>query len=137
MDAAITIPVEIEGLRGVVIYVALCPWGHATGSTFREEETLKAVAKRLSMDGPSEIASQPITDFAWGVRVRNCLTKLEIRTMGQLAGKTASELLAVRNFGRTGLVQVERQLAMVGLSLKEEGGFHGDQRGSDDGVGLG
>jgi len=53
MDAAITIPVKVEGLRGVVVYVALVPRGaYDPGSTFREEETLLEVAKRITLKGP-------------------------------------------------------------------------------------
>lgn len=64
----------------------------------------------------------PIKDLEFSVRSRNCLEQENMRTLGELAQKTASELLAIKNFGKKSLYEVREKLAQYGLSLKNEEG---------------
>ena len=41
----------------------------------------------------------PVTDFELSVRARNCLKKMQIRTLGDLLKITEAELLSYKNFG--------------------------------------
>ncbi|MCU0722885.1 MAG: tetratricopeptide repeat protein, partial [Planctomycetes bacterium] len=59
----------------------------------------------------------PITDFELSVRSRNCLSKMKIRTLGDLVQKTEAELLSYKNFGETSLSEIKAILDSKGLHL--------------------
>jgi len=59
----------------------------------------------------------PVTDFELTVRARNCLKKMNIRTLGDLLRVTESELLAYKNFGEASLTEIKEMLAAKGLRL--------------------
>ena len=52
----------------------------------------------------------------------NCLQQENIRTLGELAQKRASDLLAIKNFGKKSLYEIREKLAQYGLSLKDDEG---------------
>ncbi|GIW72019.1 MAG: hypothetical protein KatS3mg102_1561 [Planctomycetota bacterium] len=68
-------------------------------------------------DRRNAILRIPITDFELSVRARNCLNKMEIRTLGDLVVKTEEELLSYKNFGETSLQEIKQLLAQKGLKL--------------------
>lgn len=77
-------------------------------------------------DRQSAILKIPVTDFELSVRSRNCLNKMNIRTLGDLIQMSEQDLLAHKNFGETSLMEVKQMLAQKGLRLgqgKMEGGF--------------
>ena len=51
------------------------------------------------------------------VRAGNCLEAAKITTLGELVKMTEADLLELRSFGMTSLVEVKEKLAKVGLSL--------------------
>ena len=59
----------------------------------------------------------PITDFELSVRSRNCLKKMNIRTLGDLLKTSEQELLSYKNFGETSLNEIKALLAQKGLRL--------------------
>jgi DNA-directed RNA polymerase subunit alpha len=59
----------------------------------------------------------PITDFELSVRSRNCLKKMNIRTLGDLLRTGEQELLSYKNFGETSLNEIKALLASKGLRL--------------------
>src|SRR6478672_10681673 len=59
----------------------------------------------------------PITDFELSVRSRNCLKKMNIRSLGDLLKTTEQELLSYKNFGETSLNEIKALLASKGLRL--------------------
>ncbi len=59
----------------------------------------------------------PITDFELSVRSRNCLKKMNIRTLGDLLRTSEQELLSYKNFGETSLNEIKALLASKGLRL--------------------
>lgn len=61
-----------------------------------------------------------ITELNLSVRSRKCTYKLEIHTISALIQRTAKDLLAVKNFGKTSLEEVRRKLAERGLKLKDD-----------------
>lgn len=76
-------------------------------------------------DRQSAVLKIPVTDFELSVRSRNCLNKMNIKTLGDLIQMTEQELLAHKNFGETSLMEVKQMLAQKGLRLgqgKIEGG---------------
>lgn len=59
----------------------------------------------------------PVTDFELSVRSRNCLKKMNIRSLGDLLRVSEPELLAYKNFGETSLSEIKALLAAKGLRL--------------------
>jgi len=83
----------------------------ASGDMFYDED---AQRKR---DRASQVLNVPVSDFELSVRSRNCLQKMGIHTLGDLARCTEQELLSSKNFGETSLVEIRDMLASKGLSL--------------------
>lgn len=59
----------------------------------------------------------PVSDFELSVRSRNCLTSMDIMTLGDLVKRTESEMLAFKNFGETSLREIRDILGSKGLRL--------------------
>lgn len=59
----------------------------------------------------------PVTDFELSVRSRNCLRKMNIRTLGDLTRTTEAALLASKNFGETSLSEIKEMMTSKGLRL--------------------
>jgi DNA-directed RNA polymerase subunit alpha len=65
----------------------------------------------------NQILETPISDFELSVRSRNCLRKMNIRTLGDLLNITEAELLSYKNFGETSLREIKGILDQKGLHL--------------------
>ena len=92
----------------------------ASRDMFYDEEQARDLAKRSAM------LDIPVTDFELSVRARNCLKKMQIRTLGDLLKISEAELLSYKNFGETSLVEIKNMLALRGLRLGQglEGQFN-------------
>ena len=53
-----------------------------------------------------QVMENPIADFELSVRSRNCLKRMNIRTLGDLTRASEAQLLASKNFGETSLEEV-------------------------------
>jgi DNA-directed RNA polymerase subunit alpha len=71
----------------------------------------------------------PVTDFELSVRSRNCLRKMNIRTLGDLTRTTEAALLSSKNFGETSLAEIKEMMQAKGLRLGMA--LEGDDRGHD------
>ena len=78
---------------------------------YYDEEVARDAAKTAAM------MNTPVTDFELSVRARNCLKKMDIRTLGDLLKVTEAELLSYKNFGETSLVEIKHMLQARGLRL--------------------
>jgi DNA-directed RNA polymerase subunit alpha len=67
--------------------------------------------------GYDKVLEIPVTDFELSVRSRNCLKKMNIRTLGDLTRVSREQLLSSKNFGETSLKEIEDMLATKGLRL--------------------
>ncbi len=83
----------------------------ASKDMFYDEGEARDLAKR------NALLDTPVTDFELSVRARNCLKKMEIRTLGDLLKVSEAELLAYKNFGETSLVEINSMLLSKGLRL--------------------
>ncbi len=83
----------------------------AASDQFYDEEAMKR-RERLTA-----VLSIPVTDFELSVRSRNCLQKMGIFTLGDLARCSEQELLTSKNFGETSLDEIREMLMSKGLSL--------------------
>jgi DNA-directed RNA polymerase subunit alpha len=68
-------------------------------------------------DRMTQVLSIPVSDFELSVRSRNCLQKMGIYTLGDLARCSEAELLSSKNFGETSLDEIREMLTSKGLSL--------------------
>jgi DNA-directed RNA polymerase subunit alpha len=76
-----------------------------------DEDSEKRTEKR------NALLETPVTDFELSVRARNCLKKMNIRTLGDLLKITEAELLGYKNFGETSLEEIKTMLTNKGLRL--------------------
>lgn len=60
---------------------------------------------------PSTVYETPIEDFNLSVRAYNCLKRAGITKAGQVLEMTVDDLLAVRNFGRKSLYELQEKLS--------------------------
>lgn len=74
-------------------------------------------------DGDRDVAKRnalldtPVTDFDLSVRARNCLKKMNIRSLGDLLRVSEAELMGYKNFGEATLVEIKQMLSGKGLRL--------------------
>jgi len=78
---------------------------------FYDEEKEKKKSRK------NQILETPISDFELSVRSRNCLRKMNLRTLGDLLNITEAELLSYKNFGETSLREIKVVLEQKGLHL--------------------
>jgi DNA-directed RNA polymerase subunit alpha len=83
----------------------------ATPLTLPEPEP---AAKLLNL---KERLALPISDLDLSVRASNCLESENIKTIGDLVRLSEADLLAMKNFGKTSLREVDQKLRSVGLKL--------------------
>lgn len=83
----------------------------ASREMFYDEDHDRDVVKR------NALLDTPVTDFELSVRARNCLKKMNIRSLGDLLRVSESELLSYKNFGEASLQEIRDMLTMKGLRL--------------------
>jgi len=83
----------------------------ASRSMYFDEDMARLRDKHGSM------LETPVTDFELSVRARNCLKKMNIRTLGDLLRVSEAELMAYKNFGETTLTEIKQMLTANNLRL--------------------
>ena len=78
---------------------------------YYDEDIARDAAKNTAL------MNTPVTDFELSVRARNCLKKMQIRSLGDLLKISESELLSYKNFGETSLTEIKHMLTARGLRL--------------------
>lgn len=74
-----------------------------------EEDSADEVNKKLAV---------PVSELDLSVRASNCLEYAKIKTIGELVVREEEELLELKNFGKTTLVEIKKKLNQLGLSFK-------------------
>jgi DNA-directed RNA polymerase subunit alpha len=69
------------------------------------------------LKGIQGILNTPVEELELSVRSSNCLKNGNIRTIGELIGRSEDELSKVRNFGKKSLSEIKDKLKEWGLSL--------------------
>jgi DNA-directed RNA polymerase subunit alpha len=81
--------------------------------------------RERKLDRRNKLLDTPITDFELSVRSRNCLRKMNIKTLGDLLRISETELLAYKNFGETSLREIrailESKNLRLGMATEEKG----------------
>lgn len=78
----------------------------------------RQIMEQLKGTGKETVLGRPVGDLQLSVRARKALQMLNIQTMGDLASHTEAELMGVKNFGTTSLIEVRERLAGHGLALR-------------------
>lgn len=85
----------------------------------KEDSTPEDVGAAPS--GPdAELAAKiakPITELEPSVRAYNCLKAEGIKTIGDLVARNESDMLKIRNFGKTSMKELKKKLEQFGLSF--------------------
>ncbi len=74
--------------------------------------------EEVSADEVNKKMAVPVSELDLSVRASNCLEYANIRTLGELVTKEEDELLELKNFGKTTLVEIKKKLNQLGLSFK-------------------
>ncbi len=116
---------DVETKNSISARDAMASAGRTLVELFGLAQELNVEAEGIEI-GPSpqeneNIAaySMPIEDLNFSVRSYNCLKREEIHTVGELATRTESDLLDIRNFGQKSINEVKVKLAGLGLGLKD------------------
>lgn len=83
----------------------------------------RQILEKLKGSGREQMLNKPVSELQLSVRARKALQLLNIQTIGDLCSHTEAELMGIKNFGSTSLVEVREKLTEMGLSLRvlEEG----------------
>jgi DNA-directed RNA polymerase subunit alpha len=73
-----------------------------------------------SADEIDEKLATSVSELDLSVRASNCLAFTNIKTLGDLVTKREDELLELKNFGKTTLVEIKKKLTQLGLSFKTD-----------------
>lgn len=68
--------------------------------------------------GDQEQFAKSVNELNLSVRARKALALLGVQTIGDLAMKTEAELMGVKNFGMTSLLEIKQKLSDLGLGLR-------------------
>jgi DNA-directed RNA polymerase subunit alpha len=81
----------------------------------------KAVYDQLKTQTGSndEVLNRSVNELQLPVRARKALALLNIQTIGELCLRTDAELMGVKNFGMTSLLEIKEKLAALGLALRK------------------
>jgi len=74
-------------------------------------EQLKGTGKEIAL-------GKPVSDLNLSVRARKALQLLNIHTISDLISHTEAELMGVKNFGATSLLEIREKLGEMGLELR-------------------
>ncbi|WP_066584172.1 DNA-directed RNA polymerase subunit alpha [Corynebacterium provencense] len=117
--------IDVETKNSITARDAMASAGGTLVELFGLARELNTEAEGIEI-GPSpqeteHIAaySLPIEDLDFSVRSYNCLKREDIHTVGELASRTESDLLDIRNFGQKSINEVKVKLAELGLGLKD------------------
>ena len=79
----------------------------------------QVIYEELRGQASDTILNKSIAALDLSVRARKALQMLTISTIGDLAIRTEAELMGVKNFGSTSLVEIREKLGKFGLTLRE------------------
>ena len=78
----------------------------------------RQILEKLKGSGKEQLLGKPVSELQLTVRARKALQMLNIQSIGDLCSHTEAELMGVKNFGSTSLVEVHERLTNYGLSLR-------------------
>lgn len=103
-----------------------------TGKIDKLQIELNQLKQKLTGSSPQEISNLPLTEIELSVRATNCLKDANIKTIGELANKTESELLSFKNLGKKTLWELREILHSFGLKFNNETAISIYEKGKDE-----
>lgn len=104
------------------VKVMLAQRGLRLGQAAEQQQSAikQAVYSQLKNDSGSDeqILNRSVNDLALSVRARKALALLGIQSIGELCVRTEAELMGVKNFGTTSLLEIKEKLTEMGLGLR-------------------
>ncbi len=88
------------------------------GQALEEERKVRQQEILKQVQGDPAVLVKPVGELELSVRARKALQRLNIQTIGELAARSESELLGVKNFGQTSLNEIRQRLGEYGLTLR-------------------
>ena len=82
-----------------------------------DDDASEAGAEPARVGVTNEHLDKSVEELELSVRSYNCLKNANIRTIRELVGKTETEMLKTKNFGRKSLNEIKEILTSMGLSL--------------------
>jgi DNA-directed RNA polymerase subunit alpha len=82
-----------------------------------DDESMDSGAEPARAGVANEHLDKSVEELELSVRSYNCLKNANIRTIRELVGKTETEMLKTKNFGRKSLNEIKEILTSMGLSL--------------------
>ena len=81
----------------------------------------QAIYEQLKGQGETDGQSlnESVNELQLSVRARKALALLNIQSLGDLCAHTEAELMGVKNFGMTSLLEIKEKLAALNLSLRK------------------
>jgi len=71
-----------------------------------------------SEEGGEDLFSKSVNELNLSVRARKALSLLNINAIGDLCARTEAELMGVKNFGLTSLLEIKEKLTDMGYALR-------------------
>jgi DNA-directed RNA polymerase subunit alpha len=82
-----------------------------------DDEAMDSASEPARAGVSNEHLDKSVEELELSVRSYNCLKNANIRTIRELVGKTETEMLKTKNFGRKSLNEIKEILQSMGLSL--------------------
>jgi len=104
------------------IKAMLAQRGLKLGQVLEQQQSAvkQQVLDQLRTDGGDEqILQRSVNELQLSVRARKALSLLNIQSIGDLCLRTEAELMGVKNFGMTSLLEIKEKLALRELSLRQ------------------
>lgn len=118
--------VDVETKKAISPRDAMASAGKTLVELFGLARNLNVDAEGIEL-GPTETDAAlaedlalPVEQLDLGSRALNCLTRANIRTVGELVARSTSDLLEIRNFGSKSVEEIKERLASMGMSLKDD-----------------
>ena len=85
----------------------------------QQSQARKDLLKTVAANIPEAVLNKSVNELEFSVRSRKALQRLGISSVGELATRTEAELLGVKNFGQTSLLEIKQRLTELGLGLRK------------------
>ena len=83
-----------------------------------ERERITAHIDNLSGLINYKLLNMPLSELEFSVRTSDCLRRAGIKRISDLVLKSEMDLLKIRNFGKSTLMEIKKILENMGLSLR-------------------
>jgi DNA-directed RNA polymerase subunit alpha len=84
-----------------------------------QRHVMRELYDRARNVGKEGMLTKSVSELNLSVRARKALQMLNIHTIGELCSRTEAELMGVKNFGSTSLVEIKERLTDLGVGLRE------------------